>query len=385
MKIAVLGAGAAGTAITDLLTKEAAVTAVTVIDRNGNSLDELEERTNSRKLRIHRVSMEKESSIIGLLKGYNCIISALPYSQNYKVAKLALKTGIHYVDLGGDDATLSKQFKLDEAAREENIYIVPGSGFAPGLVNILAMHGYNSFTKVNSIHIRAAALPKKPKAPLNFHLSFSPVGLVNEYLNNVYVIDNGQLIEKNALDGYERFMFESSPELGELEAFYTSGISTILARHLEGKVTDFSFKTLRYTGHRDIIKAFFELGFDSQQIIDIQTSLTYRDLLVRQLKKFLPQSIEDIALAKIEVTGERDGETIKKVYELNHDHNPESQFSAMMTGTALSAVQIAMQVATRKTDNIGGVYVPEILIDADLYIKFIEDHGIKINITETKI
>jgi len=385
MKIAVIGAGAAGTAIANVLIKEQAVKSVSVIDRNGNLLDELEDRAESPKLRVHRVGLEKELSILSLIKGYNCVISALPYYQNYKMAQLALKAGIHYIDLGGDDKTLKEQYQLDEKARERNIFIVPGAGFAPGMVNILGLHAFESMESVDSLHLQAAALPKNPVPPLNFHLSFSPMGLVNEYLNEVTIIENGSLLRRNALDGYTTLSMTSRPELGELEAFYTSGAALVLAEHLNGKVHDFSFKSLRYSGHRNIMKAMFDLGFDSEQIIDIQASVTYKDLLVRQLRKNLPQSIEDLVIANVEATGTRNGKKIKLTYELNLDYNEDMGISAMMTCTALSAVQIAMAIGSRIPDVPGGVYVPELIVNKDEYIEFLQRNGISLNITETEV
>lgn len=382
MKIAVIGAGTAGTAITNLLIKEPSVKSVTVIDRNGHQLDELEMRAKSPKLRVHRVSLEKELSVLSLIKGYYCVISALPYHQNYKVALLAIKAGINYVDLGGDDKTLKQQFGLQDAARERNIYVIPGAGFAPGMVNILAMHGYEAFDSVKQIQMRAAGLPIHPKPPLNFHLSFSPVGLVNEYLNEVSVIENGKLEQRIALDGYETLTLDSRPELGKLEAFYTSGIAMVLAEHLEGKVDSLSFKSLRYAGHRDIIKSFFELGFDSDQIIDIQTSVTYRDLFVRQLEKFLPHSNEDVVLAQIIVTGSLDGKQIERTYELNLVRNEFHETSAMMACTALSAVQTAIFAGSPNANKVGGVYVPELIVDQHAYINYMREHGIEIAISD---
>jgi lysine 6-dehydrogenase len=382
MKIAVLGAGAAGTAITQYLIKEPGVTAISVIDRNGNNLDELEDRVNSSKLRFHRVSMEKENAIFALIKGYDCIISALPYNQNYKMASLAVKAGVSYVDLGGDDATLARQFTLDEKAREQGVFVVPNAGFAPGLVNILAMHGYESFKTVESIVIRAAVLPANPIPPLKLHLSFSPLGLINEYLNKVSVLENGEYKEMDALDGYETMSLKSMPDLGPLEAFYTSGSSTILAKSLVGKVKTFDFKTIRYKGHRDIIKSFFDLGFNSTHIIDIQTSLTYKDLLIRQLKRHMPHSDHDIAVAKVIIKGTRDNKNFVREYELNLVSDQSNPVSAMMTCTALSSVTVALLLAEGKVNGSGGVSAPELLIPLEEFLQRMTDHGLNISIQD---
>jgi lysine 6-dehydrogenase len=382
MKIAVLGAGAAGTAITRFLNQEKSVTSIRVLDRNGNALDELESSIDSNKLRLHRVSMDKEMSVTGLLNGVDCIISALPFKHNYKVAKIALKAAIPYVDLGGDDEITQKQLNLNDQAREANVFMIPNAGFAPGLVNVLSMHGYESFDSVESIVIRAAGLPKQPVPPLNYHLSFSPVGLVNEYLNKVIVIENGDLIEMDALDGYETCKLKAHPELGLLEAFYTSGSSTFIARELVGKVNTFDFKTLRYVGHRDIIKAFFDLGFNSGQIIDIRTGLTYRELFIRQLKKHLPHTKNDIAVAKINLKGLRDGKSIIREYEVFLESENEATISAMMTVTSQSAVSTAMLLAQNKIKGTGGVFTPETILPKEEYINRMMSSGVNISISE---
>jgi saccharopine dehydrogenase-like NADP-dependent oxidoreductase len=385
MKIAVLGAGAAGTAITRFLSQEKKVTAIRVLDRNGNALDELESSVNSSKIRVHRVAIDKEMSVTAILKGAQCIISALPFKHNYRVAKIALKAGIPYVDLGGDDDITFKQLSLYEKAREANIFMVPNSGFAPGLVNILAMHGFESFDSVDSIIIRAAGLPKDPIPPLNYHLSFSPVGLVNEYLNKVTVIENGELIEVDALDGYETCKLKSHSDLGPLEAFYTSGSATFIAKELEGKIKTLDFKTLRYLGHRNIIKAFFDLGFNSSQIIDIRTSLTYRDLFIRQLKKYLPHSKNDIAVAKINLIGFREGKKISREYEVYLESDENVDISAMITVTSQSAVTTAMLIAENKLSGVGGVFTPETALPKDDYINRMREHGVNIEITECEV
>lgn len=383
MKFAVLGAGAAGAAIARFLTKESAVTSVSVIDRNGNALEALEAANVSNKIRTHRVGMDKEMSVFSLIKANDCIISALPFKHNYKVASMAVKAGKPYVDLGGDDSTLERQLQLHQKAVENNVNILPNSGFAPGLVNILGMHGFNSLDVVDSIVIRAAALPVNPKPPLNYHLSFSPAGLINEYLNNVAIIEDGEYKLMEALDGYELCRLKSLPELGELEAFYTSGSSTVLAKHLVGMVNKFDFKTLRYVGHRNIIKSFFDLGFNSNQIIDIRSSLTYRDLLIQQLRKYLPQSTEDYAIAKIIVKGKRnDTDTIIE-YEVKEQSGANDDMSAMMKCTSLSAVVTALLAAENQISTNGGVFVPELVLSGDEFIKRYIEHGVDINITET--
>ena len=79
------------------------------------------------------------------------------------------------------------------------------------------------------------------------------------------------------------------------------------------------------------------------------------------------------------------GKKIKLTYELNLDYNEDMGISAMMTCTALSAVQIAMAIGSRIPDVPGGVYVPELIVNKDEYIEFLQRNGISLNITETEV
>jgi lysine 6-dehydrogenase len=384
MNIAVVGAGSVGAAITRLLCAEERVKSVHVIDRNGNALESVAALVNHPKLAIHRVKIEREVSILGLIKGAEIIISALPFKQNLKLAEIAIKVGAHYIDLGGDDETYLSQLKLDGAAKAAHRWVIPNCGLAPGLSNILAMHGVESFDSVDTVQIRAAGLPKNPVPPLNYQLGFSPQGLVNEYLSTSVILENGQLKEVPALEGVEEVMLQSRPELGILEAFYTAGAATTLARHLAGKVQSLNFKTMRYKGHRDIIKSLFELGFNSPQIIDVRVNLSFRDLLVRQLSKYLPTGGDDFVAMKVRIKGQKDGASVTRDYEMYQESDKVRGMSAMMLSTAVPSVVMAMMIADGSLGQAGGVSAPEFVVPKQEFYDRIKKMGLRLQQTESR-
>ncbi len=368
MKFTVVGAGNVGAAIAKTLCADPDVSAVNVIDRNGNALEELTEAVNSSKLRVHRVKIEREMSFLGLIKGADALISALPFKHNAKLAEAALTVGTHYVDLGGDDTTYAQQVRLHARAQEAGRWIVPAAGLAPGMLNILAMHGVESFDSVEKIRIRAAALPKNPVPPLNYQLSFSPIGLVNEYLSDTVILEGGVRKTVPALDGLEPVTFTSRPDLGALEAFHTAGAVTTLADHLEGRVQDLDFKTIRYAGHRDIVKTLFDLGFNSTQIIDVRVNLTFRDLLIRQLRAKLPQGGEDLVLAQVRIHGILKGAPTVRTYEIVQEGLPDKGLNAMMWCTALPAVVTAKLLVSGALPVGGGVSAPEFVVPKERFL-----------------
>ncbi len=385
MKLAIIGAGTVGAALTKVLCAQDSVTKVVLLDKNGFALNELTNEIKSSKLRTHKVGIEQQLAVSGLIKGFDCLISALPYEYNRRITRLAIKNGINYLDFGANDATFEKQKELHEAAKAKEIFALPNCGLAPGLVNIVAMQAFKVFDKVDSIRMRSAGLPLDPIPPLNYQLSFSPAGLVNEYLGDTFILENGKLTNVKALDGHETVIFKSMPELGELESFYTSGQSATLAKLLEGKVDKLEFKTLRYPGHRNIIKSLFDLGFDSDSLIDIRSSMTYKKLLIRQLLRNLPQSPTDIALTKIKVIGEKDGKQIEKVYEIVEKHNDELNISGLMYSTALPTLVVAELIKQKKLGNNYGVFAPEEVVPGDEFLEGLKSKGLNITITESEL
>jgi len=384
MKIAILGAGMVGTALTKLFCSNDRISAVIVFDSNGAALEELEDVVDSHFLKTYKVSIEKEASIIGLLKDFDCLISALPSKFNLRLANLALKTGINFIDLGGKDGMYESQQALHGEAELAGKWIIPNCGLAPGLLNILAMHGYSDFDSVESIRIRAGGLPVVPVPPLNYQLGFSPIGLIEEYIESSLIVADGEAKYVDALDGYETLSFRARPDLGDLEAFYVSSRITTLARHLAGKVGSLDFKTVRYKGHRDIFKAFFLLGFDSKQIIDIRASLTYRDLLIRQVMRKMPSGQRDFVVGKVLVDGWKDGKKMRRDYELFHESDIPGM-SAIMACTAIPVVAMAEFIVDKKLEGLGGVYPPELILPRTEFIERLVEKGLDIKLNEYEI
>lgn len=382
MKVAILGAGTVGASLAKLLCNNDTVSAVIVIDSNGNSLEELEEFCQSSKLRVYRVNIEKQQSLVSLVKGFDCLISALPHALNYRITKFAYEVGINYIDLGGDDRLLERQLALDNEEKSVESWIIPNSGLAPGLVNILAMHSYEELDKVESINIWSASLPKEPNPPFNYQLSFSPTELIREYIDPIAILENGKIKTVEPLSGYEKLTFESKPDLGELEAFFVGGAITSLVKKLEGKVNKLSYKTFRYPGHRDIVKALMDLGFNSNQIIDIRTNLTYKELLIRQFERNLPRGQKDFVIVKLVVDGQKDGETVRRDYELYHEYDDKNNVPAMMAVTTIPTMIIAEFIAEKKLKGAGGISTPEMVVPKNEFIDRVKSHGLNIRITE---
>ncbi len=99
--------------------------------------------------------------------------------------------------------------------------------------------------------MRVGALPQYPSNALNYNLTWSTDGLINEYIEPCEAIVEGRLIAVPAMEEREEFSLDGVT----YEAFNTSGGLGTLAKTLEGRVRTMNYRTIRYPGHQAIIKA----------------------------------------------------------------------------------------------------------------------------------
>lgn len=182
------------------------------------------------------------------------VISSLPYHQTEEVGTWCVDNGLRYCDLGGK-VSVSKNIN-EWASSKATKPVFTDLGLAPGWINILAEWGYSQMkgSKIDQIRMMVGGLPTQRKSPpLNYSTTWSIDGLINEYKDDCEIIHDGKIATVPAMEGWE--IFNGGPQLGPLEAFYTSGGAshTIKTMHERG-VNSCHYKTIRYEGHRNTIK-----------------------------------------------------------------------------------------------------------------------------------
>ena len=184
------------------------------------------------------------------LSSVDAVLSCLPYNLNSGVAEAAHEAGIHYFDLTEDVATTKLTMDL---AQSSSGVMAPQCGLAPGFVGIVAADLEAGLDSCRSLRLRAGALPQHPTGHLGYSFNWSPVGVVNEYLNDCDIIEDGEHKLVPPLERQETVYVDGT----KLEAFTTSGgIGTMCSTYL-GRVGNMDYKTLRYPGHVDLMSFFF--------------------------------------------------------------------------------------------------------------------------------
>ena len=237
--IAVLGLGKVGHLAAELL--QAAGFRVTAIDARAGA---------SRTLPVHAVDVGDVSALQAALRTEHAVLSCLPYSLNKGVASVAHALGIHYFDLTEDVATTQHIRALAETGRG---LMAPQCGLAPGFIGIVGAHLAQGFERVRSIRLRVGALPQNPTGLLGYAFNWSPEGVVNEYLNDCEVIEEGVRKLVSAMEWIETLYVDGV----QLEAFTTSGGLGTMCETFAGRIDNLDYKTMRYPGHVQLMNFFF--------------------------------------------------------------------------------------------------------------------------------
>jgi saccharopine dehydrogenase-like NADP-dependent oxidoreductase len=310
--IIVIGAGHIGAAIAALLGASGDYK-VTIADRSAEALAGVEVRPSVDRLVL---DVGDAAALDAAARGAFAVLSAAPYHLTLAVAQAAKAGGAHYLDLTEDVASTRKVKALADGARTA---FIPQCGLAPGFVAIVAADLAKRFETLHDVRLRVGALPKYPSNALNYNLTWSTDGVINEYCEPCEAIVDGALRQTRALEECEAFSLDGVA----YEAFNTSGGLGTLCETLAGKVRNLNYRTIRYPGHAAIMKALLN---------DLRLR-DRRDLLKDILENAVPSTLQDVVIVFVTVSGLRDGHLVQETYA-------NKIYAREQGGRMVSAIQI---------------------------------------------
>ena len=239
-----------------------------------------------------------DASALGELFGrVDAVLSCLPYHLNIGVADAAHAAGIHYFDLTEDVPTTEH---IRELAKTAKGLMAPQCGLAPGFVGIVGASLIAQFDSCRSCRMRVGALPQNPTGLMGYAFNWSPEGVVNEYLNDCEVIEDGERKMVSAMEWREKIFIDGL----ELEAFTTSGgLGTMCETYL-GQVANMDYKTMRSPGHFDLMNFFFHELLMRED----------RDLAGKILVNAKPPVDQDVVYVHVAAEGTIDGKLTRKEF-----------------------------------------------------------------------
>jgi lysine 6-dehydrogenase len=382
MNVLVIGAGMMGRAIAFDLGRFSRFKTITVAEKDARTRTSASRFLKENSAEFVRLDVKDLPQLKRYYRTTDVVISAVPYRYNYSLAKLAVETGVHFIDLGGNNDIVQKERKLSKHAEQQEVTVIPDSGLAPGLVSVITHDIVNHMDTVDSVNLRVGGLPQHPQPPLNYQIVFSPYGLINEYVEDAIVLDHGRILTKKSMTDIERLSFPRP--FGMMEAFLTSGGCSTLPYRYKNNIKYLDYKTIRYPGHCEKITALLDLGLAEETKIRIgKTSIVPRDVFAFLLTTHVPSTGEDVVLLKVLSKGSLKGKSLNRDYLLIDYYDTKNHMTAMMRTTGYP-VSITAQMIENGTIQKRGVFCPEEIIPPESFFKELKKRGINILIKEKR-
>lgn len=351
MKLMVLGSGLVGSVIAKDLAKDEDFQ-VTVADIKKEALNRLADEKNVKTV---VANLSKPEEIKKVVADQDMVIGVVPQTLGHTVLRSVVEAKKNIADISWESSEREDFSSLDNLAKENGVTAVTNLGFAPGMSNLIIGHVDSLLDKTEKVLILVGALPEKREWPYEYKITWSPEGVIGDYLTPAVFIEHGKLVEKPALSDVELINF---PEIGTLEAFNSSGLCnmpyTIKAPYMKEK-------TLRYPGHAEKMRMLRETGFFSKEPIEINgTKVRPFDLTVKLLssKLKLQEGERDLTIMRIIIEGEKKQRKLRYTYDFLDYYDEETKTTSQARITGYSCAIVARLVARGEYRN-PGVNPPE--------------------------
>lgn len=362
-EIVIVGAGRIGATIADMLSQSGDYR-VTVVDRSEQALAGLDTESD---IRTVQCEVGEPGALEAVLAGKFAVLSAAPYSLTIPIAEAAAAAGVHYLDLT-EDVKSTKRVK--EIASKASTAFIPQCGLAPGFIAIAALSMAKGFDTLEDVRMRVGALPQHPTTVLNYALTWSPEGVINEYCEPCEAIVDGEPAELPPLEDVEEFTLDGVA----YEAFNTSGGLGSMPQVLAGKVKNLNYRTIRYPGHARIMK----LLLNDLNLRD------RRDLALDIFRHALSTTREDMVVILVEVIGTKGGKPAQERFARTvlSGYVGTRERSAIQITTASGICTVLDMLASGQLPQKGFVAQEEIGLERFLANRFGEAYAQKSSATK---
>lgn len=367
MRILVLGYGNIGSVIATDLAENMPSTEVVIAGRHRSKADEVATTIDKKNVAGIQLDACNYHKLVNTIKEFDLVVGALPGDIGYQSVKAAIDTKVDMVDVS---YMPENPLTLNEDATKAGVIVVPDCGVAPGISNLLLGHSISKLDSVESIYIMVGGLPEKPVPPLGYTITWSPEGLIDEYTRTARIVENGEMVEVEALTGLEEVDF---PGVGKLEGFFTDGLRTLLYT-MKGVKTMWE-KTLRYPGHVEKIKLLKDLGFFNENPIDIgNVRLPPRRVTAKLFeKKLYRPEIRDILALKMEVYGIKDEAKKHYVYHVLDYYDEKHGVTAMARTTGYPVSILAQLIAQKSIEEKGVIPLEKLGVEEKIFNKILAE------------
>lgn len=347
-KILVLGAGMVGSAMVRDLAQRHEVLST---DFSAQALEPLAKVAN---VHTQQLDCRDHDAVQKAASGVDAVVCAVPGSLGFATLRSLIAIGQKVADISffAEDA-----LELDALAKQTGAIVVTDIGVAPGVDNLILGH-HDAQMTVQRFECLVGGLPIARSMPFQYKAPFSPADVIEEYLRPARIYEHGRVVVKEALSdpGYVDF-----PGIGTLEAFNTDGLRSLL--QTMPHIPDMVERTLRYPGHRELMLAFRESGFFSDQPIEVAgvqvSPRAFTSKLLFDSWKLQPGEPE-LTIMRVTVTGLEHGSQKQYVYHLEDRGDASRETSSMARTTGYTCTGMVERLLDGSWQTVG-VTPPELV------------------------
>lgn len=381
MRILVLGAGKMGHASALDLEKDENVERITLTDTSQSNLEKALGRAKTDKIDIIHADATDRATI-KLMKGYDVAIGALPHPASAPALKNAIDAGLPVVDMVFEP----EQLKLDDAAKQAGVTIIPAFGVHPGIANVFAGHAYSVLDQTHKIILRCGGLPQDPSgSPLIHKTAFNINSALGEYAKAVKIIEDGELKVVAPLSEPEKL---THPELGEIECFLTNTASTLLTTLTD--VAVLKSKTVRWPGNLARVQIIYDCGLLSLEEVELGgVKMRPIDVFASIVRPHMSmeEGGKELTYLAVEAEGLQSGVLKRYEYELLDYYDETEEITSMARTTGFPPSIAARMIVNGQITQTGIIPPEKVFIGEkfDFLIDELAKRGISIKITESTI
>jgi saccharopine dehydrogenase-like NADP-dependent oxidoreductase len=322
---------------------------VAIADINESAFQPLK---HYRNIQTVAVDLSNPDTIKNLVKDYDMVCGAMPSRFGLHTMRAVIESGKNFCDISfmPEDAA-----QLDSLAKANGVTVVYDCGVAPGMSHILVGFADSNCDELVDVKIYVGGIPRENNPPWFYKAAFAPSDVLEEYTRPVMLVKNSQVIEKEALSDREMMEF---PGAGILEAFNTDGLRSLVKTTSAANMVE---KTMRYSGHVDLIITLRDAGFFSKDTVDIGgvdvVPLNVTEKLLFPHWKY-DEGEEDMTIMRVIVEGRKSGKVVRYSWDMLDYYDRATNTTSMARTTAFPCAIVARMMMNGEFHN-PGVNPPE--------------------------
>lgn len=378
MRVIQLGCGITGLVCAEHLAGNPRIDELILADSRTNDAEALAAKLGSERVSVREIDATDESAIRNLLEDGDLVVSSIPGELNRKVVRIAMATGIDYVDFSLPVNSEEEFNELLRLGEEIDSRVLTSMGSDPGISDILAMNGSRKLDRSDKVRVIDG-----DNACAEGHEIFtlwSPLEMIEEATTPAAIFKNGEIVMVPPLSRKGVYRFPNP--IGDLTVYNTLHEETYLIPRFIDTLTYADFRIAIPDNFVEFAETLRKVGLNSLEPVDVKgVSVRPIDLVTALLPRpvDLLGKVKGYAAIVVELHGLKDGRrtVVRQWAKMSHEE-AYAKYHSNATGYLVGAAgaTAAEMIISGEVDETG-LLLPE-QMPSDKFIDHLVEKGIKI-------